>query len=55
MHSAKNTIIPPNFLVWKFCEKAQFPQMWNYGILHHLIIQNNKFCLNKYLCIETQV
>ena len=21
-----NTIIPPNFLVWKFCGKAQFPQ-----------------------------
>ena len=21
----KNTVIPPNFLVWKFCGKAQFP------------------------------
>ena len=23
--SAKNTVISPNFLVWKFCGKAQFP------------------------------
>ena len=23
--TAKNTVIPPNFLVWKFCGKAQFP------------------------------
>ena len=22
---AKNTVITPNFLVWKFCGKAQFP------------------------------
>ena len=22
---AKNTVISPNFLVWKFCGKAQFP------------------------------
>ena len=24
--TAKNTVISPNFLVWKFCGKAQFPQ-----------------------------
>ena len=23
--TAKNTVISPNFLVWKFCGKAQFP------------------------------
>ena len=23
--TAKNIVISPNFLVWKFCEKAQFP------------------------------
>ena len=23
--TAQNTVISPNFLVWKFCEKAQFP------------------------------
>ena len=23
--SSKNTVIPPNFLVWKFCGKGQFP------------------------------
>ena len=23
--TVKNTVIPPNFLVWKFCGKAQFP------------------------------
>ena len=23
--AAENTIISPNFLAWKFCEKAQFP------------------------------
>ena len=25
-HTAKNTVISPNFLVWKFCRKAQFLQ-----------------------------
>ena len=24
-NTAKNTVIPPNFLVWKFCGKIQFP------------------------------
>ena len=24
-YTAKNTVISPNFLVWKFCGKAQFP------------------------------
>ena len=24
-HTAKNTVILPNFLVWKFCGEAQFP------------------------------
>ena len=23
--TAKNTVISPNFLVWKFCGKVQFP------------------------------
>ena len=23
--TVKSTVIPPNFLVWKFCGKAQFP------------------------------
>ena len=23
--TAKNTVTPPNFMVWKFCGKAQFP------------------------------
>ena len=23
--TAKNTVISPNFLVWKFCGEAQFP------------------------------
>ena len=34
--TAKNTVISPNFLVWKFCGKAQFSHQeitWNYGIL----------------------
>ena len=22
---AQNTVVSPNFLVWKFCRKAQFP------------------------------
>ena len=25
LHTAKNTVISPNFLVWKFCEKAEVP------------------------------
>ena len=25
MYTAKNTVISPNFLVWKFRGKAQFP------------------------------
>ena len=24
-NTAKNTVISPNYLVWKFCGKAQFP------------------------------
>ena len=24
-NTAKNTVISPNFMVWKFCGKAQFP------------------------------
>ena len=27
--TAKNTVISPNFLVWKFCGKEQFPH--NFG------------------------
>ena len=43
--AAKNTIISPNFLVWKFCGKAQFPQQeirWNYdffGSVYSLVIK----------------
>ena len=25
IYTAKNTVISPKFLVWKFCGKAQFP------------------------------
>ena len=25
LYTAKNTVISPNFMVWKFCGKAQFP------------------------------
>ena len=35
MSTAKNTVIWPNFLLWKFSAKAQFPHQeirWNYGI-----------------------
>ena len=34
VNTAKNTVISPNFLVWKFCGNAQFPHQeirWNYG------------------------
>ena len=42
-NTAKNTVISSDFLVWKICEKAQFPNKksgeigkqeirWNYGI-----------------------
>ena len=24
-YTAQNTVVSPNFLVWKFCEKTQFP------------------------------
>ena len=27
--TAKNTVISPNFLVWKFCGKAQFPHSFH--------------------------
>ena len=33
--TAKNTVISPDFLVWKLCLFAKFPQQeirWNYGI-----------------------
>ena len=26
LFTAKNTVISPNFLVWKFCGKGQFPR-----------------------------
>ena len=30
--TVKNTVISPNFVVWKFCEKAQFPpSLGRYG------------------------
>ena len=35
--TAKNTVISPDFLVWKFCGKAQFPHQEirrNYGSFH---------------------
>ena len=28
LNTAKNTVISPNFLVWKFCGKAQFPHSY---------------------------
>ena len=31
--TAENTAISPNFLVWKFCGKAQFPQSFGRSIL----------------------
>ena len=39
-YTAKNTVISPNFLVWKFCGKAQFPHSFgrvtrNYGETVH--------------------
>ena len=33
--TGKNTVISPNFLVWKLCLSAKFPHQeirWNYGI-----------------------
>ena len=35
-YTVKNAVISPNFLVWKFCRKAQFPHSfrrisWNYA------------------------
>ena len=52
-HTAKNTVILPNFLVWKICAKAQFPHSfgrfarithqeisWNYGILRSVAYKN---------------
>ena len=35
-YTVKNIIISPNFLVWKYCGKAQFPHSfgriaWNYA------------------------
>ena len=42
-HTAKNTVISPNFLVWKVCGKAQFAHSllgetrWNYGIFRSVI------------------
>ena len=33
--TAKNTLIPPNFLVWKFCGKAQFPQSFGQFTQNH--------------------
>ena len=31
----KNTVISPNFLVWKFCRKAQAnrPKLWGSGVI----------------------
>ena len=28
LYTAKNTVISPDFLVWKFCGKAQFPHIF---------------------------
>ena len=40
--TAKNTVISPNFLVWNFCGKAQFPHSFrrivNYVILVSLLL-----------------
>ena len=27
LNTTKSTVISPNFLVWKFCEKVQFPHI----------------------------
>ena len=37
-HTAKNTVILPNFLVWKFCGKAQFLHSFgrNFDILRRI-------------------
>ena len=32
--TAKNTLISPNFLVWKFCGKAQFPHSFGRYSFH---------------------
>ena len=47
---AKNTVISPNFLVWKLCGKAQFPHSfgsiaWNYAetvLFHKIFTPRNK-------------
>ena len=47
--TAKNSVIPPNFLVWKLCGKAQFPQQeirWNHGIFRsvYALCDSEIFC-----------
>ena len=41
-YTAKNSIISPNFLVWQFCGKAQFPQSFG----------RPKLCAN---CLSTKL
>ena len=43
-YTAKNTVISPNFLMWKFCGKSQFPRfLGNYAetALFHKIPTGN--------------
>ena len=41
-YTAKNTIISPNFLVWKFCGKAQFPH--SFGRVARNYAETMPFC-----------
>ena len=46
--TAKNTVISPTFLVWKFCGKAQFPHSFgrNYSIL-----RSAEYCISKLILV----
>ena len=52
--TAKNTVISPDFLVWKFCGKAQFPHhkiRSNYGIFRCVLFNYNvkSYSVNKHI------
>ena len=58
-HTAKNTVISPNFLVWKFCGKAQFresPETMQKQCLStkfpHQNIRWNYSILRSVICID---
>ena len=42
--NAKNTAISPNFLMWKFCGKAQFPH--SFGLLARNYAETKPFPQN---------